>query len=301
MKYYFYIKTLGFVLLAVIIGACNKDEVAEKWAKEEAELKAWINENAPNAIFENGIYFEIIRSKSENNIKPESDDHVLVNFVCSFIDGVVEQVSFKSGQTNHKPLYLSDYKEGGPELWPSDYWSKMGIEHMRENDIANIYIPSRVLGLQDFKSRKYEMELVRVIENLKNYQEDLMSRYMEKNFRKNFNTDTILINGREHVIFFHINNKNAGDEEIDIASVRTRYDEYYFLEDNDRKLCVQNQLKIGWDKKFSEMFKSVKKGAEITAMMPYRVMHGEEPYMNANKQFIAPLGSVLKYEIKIDP
>ena len=292
-----------FVFLCIIfVCACNKDDTAEKWAKEEADLKVWISENAPKAeLIESGIYFELIR-KNDAGIEPETGDHVLVNFICSFLDGTVEQVSYKDETTTPKPMNHSTYREGGPELWSSDYWTKMGVELMREKEKANIYIPSRMIGLRDFKSRKFEIELVRVIADLKTYQEDIMTNYMEKKFSDDFDTEPITINGRELLIFFHIDNSEAGDDEVNVSSVSTLHNEYYYLQDNDPRFCVHGRAKTGWDKKFENIFQSAKKGGTITAMMPYRVMYGENPYIwDDTKQFIAPLGSVLKYEIYINP
>ena len=299
-------RVFAFLCIMLFASACNRIDIYEEWAKEEAKLAEWISENAPDADFipDKDIYFEIIRRKPVDNIAPETGDHVLVNFISSFLDGTIEEVSFKDGPAKYNALLHSKYLEGGPELWNSDYWSRMGVGEMREKEKANIYIPSRMLNLQDFKTRKIEIELVQVIEDLRAYQEGLMNNFMEKNFCKNFDTDTITINGRELIIFFHIDNSKAGDEEADFVSVRT-FDEYYFLQENDFRVCALNQTdKKKWEKSiFSEMFKSVKKGDVITAMMPYRVMYGEESYIYApTKQTIAPLGSVLKYKIDfIDP
>jgi len=307
--------------MGLFVNSCNKDDTAERWKKEEADLAVWISENAPNAssvtINNVVIYYEIIGQRQEDNRTPvPPSDHVLVNFVCRFIDdGTVERVSFRSDQTHHNPLLLSRYKKGGPELWDSDYWRLRGVGQMHENETANIYIPSRILGLRDFRTRKYEIELVQVIVGLEQYQEDLMHKFMVKNFCGEFNTDTIPINGRDHIIFYHIDNKNSSDEGVNISTVRTRFNEFYFLQNNIRHECVRNQSKIGWDRsdrnlikegwdknRFYKMFQSAKRGSKITAVMPYIVMYGEKDYIDPNtRQFIAPPGSVLKYEIFIDP
>jgi len=288
-------------LFACAFCACNK-EVEEKWAQEEADLAEWIKENKPNALFDNDIYIEKIGPRYEEKIQPEAGDHVLVNFVCSFLDGVVEQVSYMEGQTSHNPLYRSKYKEGGPELWPSDYWGNMGVGHLRENECANIYIPSRKLGLQDFKSREYMIELVQVIDtDLKTYQEKLMGGYMKKRFCNKVDTFSVEYNKKDYYVMYHVDNEGTGGA-INVASVSTHYDEYYFLQEDKHKECVRDKIKTGWDRnKFSEMFKSVKKGGKITVVMPYRIMYGEQYYMDGNKQYIAPPGSVLMYNIRIDP
>jgi len=281
--------------------ACNKDEVAEKWAKEEKDLELWMKDNHPDAIFDNGIYIEKTYSIYSDSIQPETGDNVLVNFACKFIfeDNLVEQVSYKNWEA-HGALSPSLYREGGPELWLSEYWSCMGIGHLYERERANIYIPSRLLVLPDFRTRKFEIELVKVIEpDLKSYQQDIMGKCMKK-YGKNIDTITIKDNGKDYYVIYHIE-KGKGDD-VDVSSVKTRYTETYYLQDGDPRSCISDAVKVGWDKKFTKMFESVKKGGRITAMMPYRLMYGDEPYTDNNtKQFIAPLGSVLRYEINIDP
>ena len=87
--------------------ACNKD-VEEKWAQEEADLAEWMKENKRDAFFDSDIYIEKIGQKHEEHIQPETGDHVLVDFICTFLyDRVVEQVSYKDGQTNYDPQYRS--------------------------------------------------------------------------------------------------------------------------------------------------------------------------------------------------
>ena len=291
---------LWYTLFICALCACNKSDVDEKWAKEETDLKEWMKENKPDLQLENGIYIEKIGSSNEKNTQPEAGDHVLVNFVCTFLfDDVIEQVSYKDWQARGA-LYPSTYREGGPELWTPEMWINKGIGQLREKERAHVYIPSRILGFQDFKTRRFEIELVQVIDTLlKNYQEGLMGRYMRK-FCK-VDTITIPINGKDHYIIYSVEDEGSGDA-VNVSSVKTHYDEYYYLQNNRPKECAKDQLKTGWDRtKFSEMFQKVKKGGKITVMMPYRVMYGDNSYMDSNKQYIAPPGSVLRYEIRIDP
>ena len=296
------IKVLIFqcALFMCVLCACKKDETAEKWAKEEAELAEWIKVNAPKALFENDIYIEKYGIGNPEGIQPETGDHVLINFTCrTLYDDVVEQVSDKNWQY-WGALNPSLYREGGPELWPTEYWVNMGIGQLQENERARIYIPSRKLDLPDFKTRKFDIELVKVIDtDLKNYQQELMGQCMKK-FGHCVDTITIEESKREYYVVYHIT-EGTGDEEVAISTVRTRYTESYYLQKNDPRICVSDQEKIGWDRKFAKMFESVKKGGKITVVMPYRIMYGTDPYMDANMQYIAPIGSILKYEISIDP
>ena len=121
-----------------------------------------------------------------------------------------------------------------------------------------------------------------------------------KNFCNNIDTITIKDNGQDYYVIYHVEDEGTGAA-VDVSSVATHYDEYYMLQDGDFRPCVTNQAKKDWDKnKFSKMFQSVKKGGKITVVMPYRIMYGEKSYRDKNKQDIAPLGSVLKYDIRID-
>jgi len=294
------IKTLVLLcaLLVCVASACKKDETSEKWAKEEADLADWMKENHPDLTSDKGVYIEKFGPAYPDNIQPEANDYVLVNFICSFLyDDVIETVSYKDWQ-GHGAKFHSFYREGGPELWPYERWVNMGIDQLYENERANIYVPSRILNLQDFKPRKYEIELVKVIDtDIKSYQEKLMGHCMKK-YGKNVDTITIKDKGKDYYVIFHVD-EGKGDP-VDISSVKTHHNELYLLQEGDYRTCFSNQVKTGWDKKFSKMFQSVKSGGKITVVMPYRIMYGEEPYMDANKQNIAPSDSVLKYEISID-
>ena len=299
---------LWCLLFAGVFCACNKNDVEEKWAKEEVDLAEWMKENKPDALFDNDIYIEKIVSRGEDFTQPETGDHVLVNFVCSFLyehDGDVERVSYKDGKDgsiDYKPQQLSLYKEGGPELWEPKYWESMGVGLLREKERANIYIPSRKLNLPDFKPRVFMIELVQVIEtDLKTHQEKLMDYYMKKRYCNKFDSITIKDNGRDYYVIYHVDEEGTGSA-VNVSNVNTHYDEHYFLQDDKHKECVKNKAKTGWDKKFSEMFQSVKKGGKLTVVMPYRIMFGDDPYTDKNsKQYIAPSGSVLRYDITIDP
>jgi len=303
-------KVLWFTLFACVLCACSKSDVEERWAKEEAELAEWIKENNIDAIFDNDIYIEKIIQRNEDHTQPEAGDHVLVNFVCSFVydyDGDVERVSYKdgmNGNTDYHPEQLSLYREGGPELWSSDYWGTMGVGLLREKEVANIYIPSRKLNLQDFKPRVYKIDLVQVIDtDLKTYQEKLMSNYMKKRFCNRFDTLPPIKdnNGKEYLVMYHVEDEGTGSA-TNVSSVNTHYDEYYFLQDDKHKECVKDHAKTGWDRNiFSDIFQPVKRGGKITVVMPYRIMYGDQSYMDSNKQqYIAPPGSVLRYDIRID-
>ena len=298
---------LWFTLFACVLCACNKNDVEEKWAQEEADLALWMKENKPDALFDKFIYIEKFGALHEENITPEPENYLLVNFVCSFLyesDGDVERVSYKDGKNgsiDYKPEQLSLYREGGPELWSPDMWLNKGLGLLRENERAFVYIPSRILNLQDFKPRKFEMHLVQVIDtDLKTYQEKLMGNYMKERFCNKVDTFTIKDNGKDYYVMFHVKEEGTGSA-ITVSSVNTHYDEYYFLQDNKQKECIKDKAK-GWDRnKFSEMFQKVKKGGEITVVMPYRIMYGDQPYKDSNKQqYIAPPGSVLMYDLRID-
>ena len=299
------IKSFVFLctLCVCLLCACKKDDLAEKWAQEEAILADWIRENNIDAIFDNGIWVQRIL-KFEDNIKPEAGDHLLVNYKSRFLfnENYIEQASCK----NCGARVLPTYKEGGPELWqplsPSsalpEYRLITGIDNLHEKETAVAYVPSRMLNLQDFITRKIEIELVKVIDDLKTYQEELM-RCIMKNFIENVDTIGITDNGREFYVVYHIDDSDG--DEVDISSVTTSYSEKYFLENDTPVTCVRLQDRAGadWNNKFSKMFQSIKRGNIITVVMPYRVMYGEERYDDINKQLIAPPGSVLMYEINI--
>ena len=289
------------ILFACVFCACKKNDLEEKWAEEEVKLSEWIKENRPNALFENNIYIEKEGNEYPDNMSPELEnkDHVLVNFVCRFLyENTIETVSYKDWQ-NRGAQSPSTYREGGPELWEPEMWGNKGLAHLREGERAFVYIPSRVLNLQDFKSRKFEIELVKVIDtDIKSYQEKIMGHCMRK-FGNDTDTITIKEEGRDYYVIYHIEKGDGAD--VHVSSVKTHYTEWYYLQEGDPRNCITNQVKTGWNNKFSKLFQTVKTGGKITVVMPYRIMYGKDPYKDSNtKQFIAPPGSVIKYEIIID-
>jgi hypothetical protein len=306
--------TIFLCTLFVLLGACKKNETEEKWAAEEKKLADWIKENKPDLLpINGGIYFEKIGAEYEENIKPEQADHVLVDFICSFLfEDVIEEVSYKNWK-ERGALYPSKYREGGPELWAPDRWASMGIDNLRENEHAYVYVPSRLIPLQDFKTRKYEIHLNKVIDtDIKTYQEKLMSCYM-KQYCNAVDTITVQENGKDYYVIYHV--EEGTGSEVSSSSVKTTTNEYYFMQENDTKTCYINKKTTGCNDNISthkvaisEMFindtekrnKPVKKGGTITAVMPYKIMYGEELKKDGNGQFIAPVSSVLLYEIKID-
>ena len=89
---------LWCALFACVLCACKKNDIDEKWAKEEAELAEWITQNKSSLLLENGIYFEKL-TEYNDNIKPEANDYVLVDYECRFLfENVLEQVSYKDWQ-----------------------------------------------------------------------------------------------------------------------------------------------------------------------------------------------------------
>ena len=309
-------KFLIFLLAfyGIVLNACNKpSETEEKWANEEAELALWIKENDPDAIFDNDVYIRKFGIASLDSIKPDPLGYVLVNYESRLLyDDLVERVSDKD-YMGYNAMNPSLYKEGGPEMWSPTMWGNKGVGKLYEKEQAYVYIPSRLLSLQDFQPRRFDIALVKVINNLEKYQnEDLMGNYM-KRFCNELDTITATINGRDYYLIYHVAKEGDGSE-IGSSSFSTKTTEKYFMQIEDIKTCFNNK-EIRWNddktrfsaKKFSEMFvnneeknnKALKRGGRIIAVMPYKMMFGDDPYRDGD-QFIAPENSVLLYEIDID-
>ena len=286
-----------------VLCGCSKNETEKKWAEEEAKLSEWMKENKPNVPLVNGFYFEKLLPEYPENIFPEKDDYVLLDYECRFLyEDILEYVSDKNWQTSGA-VNPSAFREGGPELWTYDW---MGVDQLHENECANVYVPSRLLDLQDFTTRVFTIHLKKVIDtDLKKYQEKLMGSYM-KRYCDDVDTITITDNGRDYYIIYHIEKEGAGAA-INGAIVNTHTTEKYFLQDKDLRICFSDRV-IKWNdtsgtfsaKKFSQMFETVNKGGKIIAVMPYKMMYGDELNKDTNGQYIAPISSVLMYEIDID-
>ena len=289
--------------VASILFSCDKKETERKWAEEEAKLDEWMKENKPDVPFVNGFYFEKLTPEYPENIYPEADDYVLLDYECSFLyENILEYVSDKDWQSRGA-LIPSNFREGGPELWQFDW---LGVDQLHENERANVYVPSRLLDLQDFRTRIFTVQLKKVIDtDLKSYQEKLMGSYMRQ-FCNNVDTITITENGKDYYIIYHIENKGSGDA-VNGAVINTHTTEKYFMQDKDLRICFSDKV-VRWNdasgnftaKKFSQMFETVNKGGKIIAVMPYKMMYGDELNRDTNGQYIAPISSVLMYEINID-
>ena len=292
-----------FACLASILCACDKKETEKKWAEEEAKLDEWMKENKPNVPLVNGFYFEKVQPEYPERIFPEAGNYVLLDYECRFLyDNILEYVSDKDWQTRGA-INPSNYKEGGPELWPFDW---MGVDQLHENERANVYVPSRLLDLQDFKTRVFTIHLKKVIDtDLKAYQEKLMGSYM-KRYCNDVDTITITDNGKDYYVIYHVEKEGSGDE-INGAVVNTHTTEKYSIQDKDLRICFSDKV-MKWNdvsgkftaKKFSKMFEKVNKGGKIVAVMPYKMMYGDELNKDSKGQYIAPITSVLMYEINID-
>jgi hypothetical protein len=290
------------ISLSIVLSACSRDDVAEKWAEEENDLYNWMRENEPGLRpLKNGVYVKITGERQLENMKPETTDHVMVNFVCRFFDDeTIEQTSYM--QWDIEPLYLPAYKHGGPELWEFLRWGKIGIDQMHKGESAKIYVPSRALNLQDFRTRVYDIELVDVIENIGTYQDKMITNFFRASYPNGkIDSIKITIDGRQQFIVYHIDDDGFGSE-LPFASVRTRFNEYFIL-NRDFQLSMDNISRSGryWASNFADMLQPARRGRKVTALMPVKVIYHEGFLLDENRtQYIVPPGSVLRYEIEIE-
>ena len=313
-----------FLISGVLVFcSCGRNKTEELWAEEEAKLAEWISENKPHLVMiNNGIYFERIGDEYVDNLKPDSvlRDNVLLDFECRLLeDGTVEEVSYREWW-EYGAKSPSTYREGGPELWHYERWVKMGIGRLRENERANIYVPSRLLDLVDFQTRVFTVHLKKVVNpDIKAYQETLMGNFMEQ-FGTAVDTITVLDNGKDYHIMYYIADEGWGEEiSATTSEVSTKTSEFYFMEDDDFRNGFRNKATTGFndDKSrfstyISRIFdnnpeknnKPVRNRGKIIAVMPYRIMYGTELITDVDvyghEQYVAPVESVLMYEIQID-
>lgn len=299
--------TKAFALLIVATAAaamcaCKKSETEERWAEEEAKLAAWIAENKPDATLINGFYLEKTGNLYPDSMKPEAGDHVLLDYECRYLyDNTVLEYTSNPNWENLGARNPATFKDGGPELWAFDW---MGVNQLHKGEQANVYVPSRLLELQDFTTRVFSIQLHKVIDtDLKAYQEKLMSAYMQC-YRKDIDTITWTNNGKDYYAMWHTTQKGAG-QPAGNGAVSTHTTEKYTLQQGDVRTCFSDRA-IRWNDgssrfstQFAPMFANLNKGSKIIVAMHYRMMFGEEPY-SENNQVLAPSNSVLIYEITID-
>ena len=314
------------VLLLLFLSSCSKNNTAELWAAEEANLLEWIKENHPDAVHLSGIYFVKTGASYPDNINPEMNDNVLVDFICRFWDDDAVEMVSHAGWWPRDAQNPSMFREGGPELWAHDRWGRMGIGFLNVNEQAYVYVPSRLLDLQDFRTRVYHFHLRNVISpDILAYQHELMGNFMTENFNEAVDTITITENGKDYHVMYHVRSQGAGLEITQPLTVKNISYEYYFLEDEDFRSCFPRSssqdaanpdvVKTGFNgntsnytSQLSSVFvnnpsknnKPLHHGGRIVVVMPYRIMYGDNLTKDHNGQYIAPASSVLKYEITID-
>ncbi len=297
------VKRLIFLVSISIcmLSACKKDDVDEKLAKEDQELDQYMADK-PNAVrLADGLYIEKLPMLA-GGVQPEAGDFVLVDYVCKYLyTDITESVSYEN-YSSYGALYPCVYKSGGPELWELFkplFGISMGIAQMSEHQTANIYITSRTYN-QDFNTRLFEMTLRKVIgPDLKGYQETLMSTYLKRQYADEVDSVKITNNGKEYYMMYHI--VTPGTEGV-VGATNTQTTESYFLQNNDIRLCGSGE-RIWNNGNMIQVLKQVNKGGRVVVAAPYKLIYGDDEYyimVGKNKQYIAPPGSVLLYDITIE-
>ncbi len=304
------------IFLATLFGlmfltTCNKTEDWEgKVLEEEQELGKYVETTYPNAEkINNSIYY--LKTKVNNTgIKPDAGNYILVNFVCRYLyDGTYERVSY-SNYATYNPIYYPAYAKGGPELWQLSnplFGISEGVSKMREQEIASFFVSSRYES-NDYISRQYNIELVKVIPNLNTYQEDSLMRkfFKYKGLVADSLTTTSQVDNNKYKIFFAITEEGDGDKILSDSEVKLNRTISYMLLPNtpiysDKSYeTVTNEVSWWYDIPIRQILMKMNKGGKVTIIFPFKVLYGDNFVVNDNMQQTVPEGSVVIFEITVD-
>ncbi len=310
-------------IVAIIFWSCNKDDTAEKMAAEDQKLTEYMQTNLPDATnVSGGLYINKLTT-IDDSPKPEAGKFVLIDYMLyTLYDNVLERVSYMDYE-NYQSAYPSIYKFGGPEIWqltaPLTGISEC-IGQMHEGETSNIFFSSRhnvFYPYADFTTRKLWLKLVKVIDDITVYQENLMSNYL-KNCTGG-GTDTIIVqstvDNNPYKVMFRILNEGTGEKIGDNVEVKSTASASYLIQDRVAHPYVSNE-EVKWNTAnnsnlhtftksncIGEILKKMKKGGKVALALPYRLVYGDKdeniPVDDNTGQCVVPMYSVLIYEITL--
>ncbi len=297
---------LGLLFLV----ACHKTEDWEgKLIEEEQKLGEYVEATYPDAAKINNSMYYLKIKENDKGIKPDAGNYILVNYVCKYLyNGAYERISYPNYAT-YNPIYYPAYEKGGPELWQLSaplFGISEGVSKMREQEIASFFVSSRY-ELNDYNSRQYDIELVKVIPNLNAYQEDsLMRNFFKYNgLVADSLTTTSQVDNNKYKIFFTVTKEGDGEKILLDSEVRLNRAISYMLLPNT-PVFYENYPEtiaagVSWwyDIPIKQILMNMNKGGEVTILFPFKVLYGDNFVVNDYMQQAVPKGSVIIFEIAV--
>ncbi|MDR0815102.1 MAG: hypothetical protein LBN37_05040 [Bacteroidales bacterium] len=296
-------------VLGILAVACSKEESETKLIEEEQKLDEWIIAHDINAKkITNGVYIDVAETSQP---KPEAGQYILVNYRLRFLeDFALEMSSF----ANDDGLYPQKYVYGGPELWQLTaplVGIYPAVAKIGEGQNANIYFSSRhneFSGI-DFKSRRMEVELVKIIPALSLYQDSLSYHHIADGGQC-VKIDTISAqtnsDQKGYHILYSVIDEGKGESMKGKAVVNTKFKAYYALQKSKKIFCAsEEKINIISDTRFhaftnnnyiDEIVRKMKIGGQLRIAMPSALLI---KYSDLDYQYVVPMGAIVLFDIEI--
>jgi len=181
-------------IILLLLPACAKKGLEELEEEEQRIINKYLADNNISAETrtEGGIYF--IETKAGTGISPVKDNYVVINYVGRYLlDGSIRETNYDSLRDEWAIApRLENYYFGPMKLLYG--YSMPGINEalsmMKEGGKATAIIPSDKANY-DYKPLVYDLELVRVIEDLKRYEDSVINVYSGKYYGDTARIDTV--------------------------------------------------------------------------------------------------------------
>ncbi len=300
------------IFIAVcVLCSCDREDVNDLLAKEDQKLTEYVGLSATQIT--DGLYMKKTKSINTGS-QSEAGKQILVNYTLTLLyDDKLERTSDKS--LDGRPIYYPLYREGGPELWylPESFSGVLlGIEQMYEGEKAIIYFTSRNNNVfypyVDFNTRVLQIEVVKTIGDITDYQESLMNTYLTTYGKK---IDTLhvqsTIDNQEYKVMFCVLDEGTG-EPVTTPTYESSWTKFGYIlyEGNDRSYSPVTEKKwntLTTTKCIEEILSKITKNGEVVITMPYLLYYGntsdQMPYDKSTGQIIVPMNSVLIFKIKL--
>ncbi|GHT79011.1 hypothetical protein FACS189464_3370 [Bacteroidia bacterium] len=297
-------------IVGILSVACSKEESEVKLIEEEQKLDEWVSANDINAKkISGGVYISVAETSSP---KPEAGQYILFNYRQRFLADFTLELS---SSASDDALYLQKYVYGGPELLQLTaplVGIYAAIAKMGEGQSANIYFSSRNNAFsdnRDFKSRKMELELVKIIPGLSLYQDSLSYHHIADGVEC-VKIDTIatqsISDQKKHNILYSVINEGNGARMKGKTVVNTNITAYYALQ-KSQKIFWENEEKVNIinDNRFhgftnnnyiDKIVRDMQIGGNLRIAMPSDLCM---QYSGQDSQYVVPMGSVVIFDIKI--
>jgi hypothetical protein len=175
------------------VPACVKNDLEELEAREKQLINKYLTDNniSADTKTEGGIYF--IEKVTGSGLTPVKDNYIIINYVGRYLeDGSIRETSYDSLKADWTiSPDLENYLYGPAKIIYG--YSMPGINEalsmMKEGGKASAIIPSDKANY-DYRPLIYELELIRVVKNIKRFEDSVLTVYSTKHYGNEAQIDT---------------------------------------------------------------------------------------------------------------